>query len=90
VIVGLTTGLCVRPAERIKNTVMKYENELVRVTMVPYGTEVDCRSLLDLISLGAEQGTRLILHATGPRARAVLDELAAILEPTHLEPIYND
>lgn len=66
-------GLHARPSVVIVNTVRKYE---AQVTIHRNGQSVDAANILDLLSLGAAQGTKLVLSASGPQAEEVLDALA--------------
>jgi len=40
----------------------------------------DCRSVLDLLSLGASNGTTVLLEATGEDAAEAVDTIAALFE----------
>lgn len=56
------TGLHARPAAVLVNTVSKFESE---VTIAKNGKEGNLKSLLDLLSLGAEQGDRITITVDG-------------------------
>lgn len=75
VIVSNPTGLHARPSVAIATTVRKYKSkvEVRRGKQVVDGGEV-----LQLLTLGAPQGTELVLTATGPDAEQVLDALEAL------------
>ena len=70
-------GLHARPAVVIVKTARKYE---AQVTIHRNGQSVDAASILDLLSLGATQGTELILSANGPQAEEVVDALARLFD----------
>ena len=42
--------------------------------------EVDGKSILDLLTLAAEEGTRLVVEATGPDATEALDAIGSLFE----------
>ncbi len=50
---------------------------------------VDAASILDLMSLGATQGTELVLSPSGPQAEEVLDALAQLFD-AEFEVDYKD
>jgi phosphotransferase system HPr (HPr) family protein len=66
-------GLHARPCLVIVKTVQKYD---AQVTIRRGNQIVDAASILDLLSLGATQGTELVLSAKGRQAEEVIDALA--------------
>jgi phosphotransferase system HPr (HPr) family protein len=48
------------------------------ITIIKDGEPFDGKSILSLMTLGAEQGTQLLLQAEGPDADAALDALAEL------------
>ena len=66
-------GLHARPANVIVKMVRKYD---AQVTIHKSGRTVDATSIFDLMSLGATQGTELVLSATGRQARDAIEALA--------------
>ena len=66
-------GLHARPSLVIVKTVQKYD---AQVTIRRDNQIADAASILDLMSLGAEQGTELLLSATGRQAEEVIAALA--------------
>jgi phosphocarrier protein len=80
--VGSASGLHARPASLFVQAVVRRPVP-VRIAR-PGGTPVDARSLLSVMSLAAKHGEELELSvadagADDAQARAVLDELAALL-----------
>lgn len=69
-------GLHARPCLAIVNTVRRYH---AQVTVRKNGQTADAASILDLMSLGATQGTELVLAAKGPDAQQALNALAHLL-----------
>jgi phosphotransferase system HPr (HPr) family protein len=66
------TGLHARPALAIVNTVRKHQS---KVEIRRNSEVVDGGEILQLLTLGAPQGTELELAAKGPDAEAVLEAL---------------
>ena len=68
-------GLHARPAVNIVKTVRKYD---AQVTIIRGNQVADATSVLDLLSFGAGQGTKLLLSAKGRQAAEVLEALAGL------------
>lgn len=77
-------GLHARPAAIFAEAA---GNEDLEVTIAregePAEDALDAASILSLMGLGAEHGTKVVLRAEGEGAESVLDALAAILETDH-------
>jgi phosphotransferase system HPr (HPr) family protein len=69
-------GLHLRPANKFVNLADRYESE-IRVQF--RGRSFDGKSILDLTSLAAEQGSLLDLEAVGPDAEVALEALAELV-----------
>ena len=77
VTIGSKVGLHARPASLFAKAV---KNAGVPVQIAKNGQPpVNAASLLSLLTLGAEFGDQVTLHAEGEGAEAALDELAAML-----------
>ena len=70
-------GLHARPSLGIVKTVKKYD---AKVTIHRGNHSIDAANMLDLLSLGAAQGTKLVLSASGPQAEEVLDALVHLFD----------
>jgi phosphocarrier protein HPr len=70
-------GLHVRPAERFAKTAMQFAS---RVEVICQGQRVDAKSIMHLLTLGARQGTELVLEALGDDAQQAVDALAQLVE----------
>ena len=69
------TGLHARPSVAIATTVRKYKSKV----QIRHDSEaVDAGEVLQLLTLGAQQGTELTLTAHGPDAEEVLDALVKL------------
>ncbi len=72
------TGLHARPASQFVQTAGKFKGTTVKVAVG--AKEIDARSLLGIMGLGARQGAELRLKAEGPEAEAAVEELKALVE----------
>lgn len=80
VVIASRVGLHARPAAAVAKAAADLP---VVVRIAKGGDPVDARSLLSLISLGAEQGDTVTLSAEGDGAAEAVDRLAALLESDH-------
>lgn len=69
-------GLHLRPADKFVRLAMRYQAD-VRINY--NGGQFNGKSILDLASLAAEQGTRLELEARGPDAEQAVEALAGLV-----------
>ena len=70
-------GLHARPAEMFVRTANKFES---KIQLIREERRVEARNMIDLLTLGATQGTRLTIEAEGPDAQAAVDALAKLVE----------
>jgi phosphotransferase system HPr (HPr) family protein len=76
VLITNPAGLHARPSAAIAQTVRRSKSQV----LVQRGPDtVNAANILELMMLGAPQGTRLTLTASGPDAENVLDAIAAEL-----------
>ena len=66
-------GLHARPSLAVVQTVRRSQS---KVEVRTPRQSVDAGDILQILGLGAAQGTELVFLATGPDAEAVLDQLA--------------
>ena len=66
-------GLHARPAHALVNLSSKYDCD---IEIIRDGEAVDGKSILSILTLGAEQGVQLTLRATGRDADDALNALA--------------
>lgn len=76
VVVTNPQGLHARPADLFVRTAKKYES---RIHLVKDAERVDGKSILDILTLGATQGTQLLIEAIGQDADAALDALVDLV-----------
>jgi len=77
VVVREPNGLHMRPAETVARTAMRFEST---ITLTQRDHRVDAKSIFDLITLAAEEGSELDLRAEGPDAEAAAETLATLFE----------
>jgi phosphotransferase system HPr (HPr) family protein len=75
--VRLPADLHARPAGLLSRTAAGFE---AKVTIASPSKEVDARSVLMVMALGATEGTEITLRATGPDAEVAVERLAGMLE----------
>ncbi len=77
VTLGAADALHVRPASLLAQEAGRFQ---ARITVHGGMGQADARSVLGLLSLGAEPGTRLLIEAEGPDAQEAVDALCALVE----------
>jgi phosphotransferase system HPr (HPr) family protein len=70
-------GLHLRPADQLVRAANQFESSI----LIGKNAEmVDCKSILSLITLGADQGTELKIEAVGADAAEALECIAALFQ----------
>jgi len=77
VVVGMPQGLHARPADQLAREARKWQS---RIELLSDSQRVDGKSILDVLTLAAEAGTRLIVEATGPDAREALEAIGSLFD----------
>jgi phosphocarrier protein HPr len=77
VVIRNPQGMHARPAEKLARRAMQFES---RIELVYESQRADCKSILHLLTLGARQGTQLMLEAEGRDAQEAVDALAELME----------
>ena len=70
-------GLHARPAEMFARLAHKFRS---RISIEREGYRVEAKSIMDLLTLGAAQGTELVLEADGDDAQEAVDALSQLVE----------
>ncbi len=76
VIINNKQGLHARPAALFVQITSRYNSE---VTLEKDGEKVNGKSIMGILALGAEGGSKIILSAEGDDAQDVFNELEALL-----------
>jgi phosphotransferase system HPr (HPr) family protein len=83
VVVKGRQGLHARPADLFVKVASRYQSQVE----IQKGSErVDGKSILNVLTLAAEQGCALLLVVTGPDAAEALHALAELVESNFGEP----
>jgi phosphocarrier protein HPr len=70
-------GLHARPAEKFVRLAAQFD---AKIELIKEGRRVSATSIIDLLTLGAAEGTQLTLEAEGPDAQAAIEALADLVE----------
>ena len=76
VLLGNKYGLHVRPATMVAQTASRYQSD---ISITKDGVEVDGKSVLEMISLGAECGSELNICASGEDAEEAVSSVAELV-----------
>jgi phosphotransferase system HPr (HPr) family protein len=76
VVIVNTEGLHARPADMLARTALKFRS---RIEVVCRSERVDAKSTLNLLILGATQGTEIVIEADGEDAEEAVDTLATLV-----------
>ncbi|MFP6613566.1 MAG: HPr family phosphocarrier protein [Pirellulales bacterium] len=82
VVVKHPDGLHIRLGERFVSLAGQFEST---VEVIKGAERVDASSIMEVLSLGAVQGTELEIEASGPDADAVLDALVEFFEQVSID-----
>lgn len=77
VVVANQLGLHARPAAKLAQEAQNFEAE---ITVICEEQEIDAKSILDILTLAAAQGSALELRAIGDDAEAALDCLEKLFK----------
>ena len=86
VVVGNPQGIHARPADLIVRLAKQFQ---ANIEFVKDNYRVDGKSILNLMTLAAEQGTQLVIEAEGPDAQAALDALTELFAANFAENDQN-
>ena len=77
VVVSNRQGLHARPAALLTREARRWKS---RIELVADAQRVDGKSILEVLTLAAEAGTRLVVEATGPDSQAALEAIGSLFE----------
>lgn len=83
VMVSNPDGLHLRPAGKIASLASSYQSQ---IELERSGQIADCRSMIGLLTLGAAQGTELILRVQGPDADDAIEAITKLFDTQFDEP----
>jgi len=70
-------GLHARAANMVVQIASNFESD---ITVNKDGIEADAKSIMGLLLLAAEQGSKIVVKAKGRDAREAIDEIAKLIE----------
>ena len=70
-------GIHMRPADLLARAAAQFES---LIEIEKDGQSIDCKSIMSILTLGAQQGTELRLRAQGPDADAAVKALADLID----------
>ena len=76
VVIVNTEGLHARPADMLARLALKFRSQ---IQVQCRNERVDAKSTLNLLILGATQGTEIVIEADGDDAQEAVDALAALV-----------
>jgi phosphocarrier protein HPr len=82
VVVPNKQGMHARPAEMFVRRAQQFQS---KIEIVHDNYRVEAKSIMNLLTLGAAQGTQLTLEAEGSDAQEAVDALAEVVEKGFLE-----
>ena len=82
VVVANKQGIHARPAEMFVRRAQQFKS---KIEIVRDDYRIEAKSIMNLLTLGAAQGTKLTLEAEGSDAQEALDALAEVIEKNFLE-----
>ena len=80
--VNIPQGIHARPANLIVRRLQLFQS---KVEFVKENQRVDGKSILDLLTLAAEQGTQLEIEAIGPDAQQAVDAIVELFDSNFTE-----
>lgn len=80
-------GLHLRPGEYFVRKASEFESE---IEIISGDRRVDGKSLLDIATLGAAQGTQLEIEAQGPDAEEAIQSLSEIIETESVDELTTE
>ena len=81
VILGSKSGLHARPAAVFVQHAKGFQSQItLSISKDSCDKTVNAKSILSVLSLGAEQGDQVVLKANGEDAELAADKLASLLE----------
>ena len=82
VVVPNKQGIHARPAEMFVRRAQQFQS---KIEIVRDDYRIEAKSIMNLLTLGAAQGTELTLEAEGSDAQEAVDALAEVIEKDFLE-----
>ncbi len=79
--INKSAGLHVRPARELSDRANKFDCTIsIREDSSPEADAVDAKSIMQLLTLGAGKGTKLVISAEGEDAEKAVEEISELIE----------
>jgi phosphotransferase system HPr (HPr) family protein len=75
-VVRNSQGLHVRPAEVVARAAMRYE---CHISLELEGHKIDAKSILHIMTLGAQQGSEVTIEARGADAQEAVEKISELI-----------
>ena len=76
IILNNKSGLHARPAAKLVSSAKKFKSN---ITLTKNGKEADAKSILKILSLGAEKGDQLLIKVMGEDEKKVYQSLISLI-----------
>ena len=70
-------GIHMRPADKLSRVAGRFESQ---IEIEKDGQSIDCKSIMSILTLGARQGTRLQIRASGVDAQQAVEVLSELFD----------
>ncbi len=77
IVINNETGIHARPAGLIVKEAQKYKCDIF---LVKNESQYNCKSIMNILSLGGKKGDELLIRAIGEDAEAAVEALSRLLE----------
>jgi phosphotransferase system HPr (HPr) family protein len=78
-IIKCESGLHARPASELVELLQNFDSE-ISILYPAENMEADAKSIIDVLSLGADKGAELVLQAEGSDAELAITEIVSLLD----------
>jgi phosphocarrier protein HPr len=75
-IISNKSGIHVRPAAQIADVANKFDSDII---IMKDNTEVNAKSIMDILTLAAGQGTKITVRATGVDEKKAIEEIEFLI-----------
>ncbi len=76
IVLNNKSGLHARPAAKLVSSAKKFKS---KITLTKNDKEADAKSILKILSLGAEQGDQLLIKVTGEDEKEAYQSLISLI-----------
>lgn len=81
-VVPVKQGLHLRPAEQLARLAGQYASQ---IGLIYESQRVDAKSIMEMLTLGASEGSSIVIEARGSDAREAVDAILKLIESNFAE-----